>query len=126
MNNNVMKYLKDVKSLFPVFQKEEKAFFEKFMQTIKKETGQSSFTYQDCVEKFGFPKEIIINYYEEMNSDNLLKRVYNQHMFRKMFYVLCIAIVIISLITCVLLYKSYQEVKDGHVTKIETTTEIIE
>lgn len=126
MNSNVVKYLKDVKSLFPVFQKEEKVFFSKLKQTIEKETNQSTMTYQDCIDKFGDPKDIIVDYYEEMNSDNLLKRVYNQHMFRRIFYVLCIAIVIISFTACVLLYKNYQEVKDGHITEVETTTEIIE
>lgn len=126
MSKDATKYLKDVKSLFPVFQKEEKLYFQKFKLTVQKETEDHELTYQDCIDKFGSPKEIIIDYYEEMDSNKLLKRIQNQHFFRKTFYILSCSIIIVSLVACALIYKSYLEVQENHATGLEITTEIIE
>lgn len=126
MNKNSIKYLKDVKSLLPVFQKEEKLFFERFKQTIEKETNQSTMTYQDCIEKFGEPKDVIINYYDEMDSEKLLKRIRNQYLIKRIIYILIFSIMFVSFVACGLLYKSYLEVKEIHVTESETIIETIE
>lgn len=124
MNSDVKKYIHDIKLLFPVFQKEEKDYFRRFSESILKETNSEELSYQDCIERFGEPKDILISYYEEINSENLIKKIKNQHLIRKLFYVFTIAIIIISLLACAVIFKSYSDAKENYYSYSENIVKV--
>ena len=101
MNKEIKRYFHDIKILFPVFEKEEKEFFERIKESILKENNNS--TYAQCVEHFGTPKEIIMSYYEEMDSYEVIKRARKQKAIKKA--ISCIATVCIICILIISFWK---------------------
>ena len=125
MNSDVKKYINSIKMLFPILRKEERLFLKSFSETIIKEANNEFFSYQDCIDKFGTPHEVLSSYYEEIDTNILINKVKNQHMLKQFFYSLIIAIIIISFVACTLLHKSYNDVKQNHVSNPEISIEIV-
>ena len=101
----IRKYLRNCKRLFPVYGKRERQFIKKL------------------VEQFGSPKDIVIEYYNTVDDDYLLRKT-NLVKHLKIVLFSALAIVLIYYGThFVLLYKSYRDVQDSIIIHEETIIE---
>lgn len=125
MNKETKRYLKDIKRLFPVFSKEEKQYYKRIEDTILKNVDQNT-TYADCIKQFGTPKDTIIAYYEEMDSDILMKKIHSRHYKRNFLLGMLIFALILSLLFTLFLYKTSEDAKRNHAFDFEDTIEVIE
>ncbi len=67
------KYLRNVRSSFPVFRKSERRFFAEFKLTVGEyESLYPACSINDLEQKFGTPKEIVIDYFNNMDSEKYL------------------------------------------------------
>ena len=79
--------------------------------------------YEELTEQFGSPKDIVIEYYNTVDDDYLLRKT-NLVKYLKIVLFSALAIVLIYFGThFVLLYKSYQDVQDSIIIHEETIIE---
>lgn len=125
MNKDIKRYLKDIKRLLPVYSKEEKQYYKRIEDTILKNVDQNT-TYADCIKQFGTPKDVIVSYYEEMDSDSLIKKIRSRHYKRVILMGALIFALILSLIFTLFFYKTSEDAKKNHASYFEDTIEVIE
>lgn len=104
------KYFKDVKKVFPCNGKKEKKYLHEIHQQISDYTeDKKDCTYSDLEERFGTPLEVVVAYYETIDTPYLLKRL----KMRKMIFTTCCIIVVIALFSMILwaisLRQSYHD-----------------
>lgn len=71
--STVKQYLRNVRSSFPVFRKNERRFFDEFKLAV----GEYESLYPECSmndldKRFGTPKDIVIDYFNNMDSEKYL------------------------------------------------------
>ena len=71
--STVKQYLRNVRSSFPVFRKNERRFFDE----CKLAVGEYESLYPECSmndldKRFGTPKDIVIDYFNNMDSEKYL------------------------------------------------------
>lgn len=99
MNKDIKKYFKECKYLFSSYGKREKEYIKRLKDNLDIENN--TMTYNDIVDRLGTPKEIIIDYYEQENVYNLIKKA----RFSKILKIFLIIILIIT--TLFFAYRSY-------------------
>ena len=71
--NEFDQYLKNVRISFPVFHKAERRFFQDFSANVREyQAIHPMSTLSDLEEEFGRPKDIIMDYFYNMNSSSYL------------------------------------------------------
>ena len=109
MNRNVNKYIKDCKHFFPFLSKNEKIFLKRLKVNIVENIDSTNITYDDLCNKFGYPSNIIISYFEDQDANYLI--------------ICTVAILVCCLWRGILIYKSYHDSKNSKVKHIEYTIE---
>lgn len=66
------RYYRDVKKLFPVYLKKEKLYLKQLKEQINEYEDTS---YEELIDIFGEPIDIVKAYYDTINSKYLLKRM---------------------------------------------------
>ena len=70
MNKEFDKYVHSVRSAFPYFRKSEKRFFSDFCTSVNEYAEEHpDCTYEELETNFGHPKDIVIEYYNQMEPD---------------------------------------------------------
>lgn len=107
--------------MFPVYGKRERQFIKRLRDRIQEHIDSSpNLTYEELLEQFGSPKDIVIEYYNTVDDDYLLRKT-NLVKYLKIVLFSALAIVIIYFGThFVLLYKSYRDVQDSIIIHEET------
>ncbi|MEE0777560.1 MAG: DUF6120 family protein [Massilimicrobiota sp.] len=123
MNKDVKKYLKNVKLLFPIFSKSERMYYQQLKDTLLKNYNNSAISYNDIVEKIGEPYELVQAYYEEVNTQQLMKKLKIQSWIRYIGVIIVATVIIVSLLRSFYLNKLYEEFKEAQPV---STEEIIE
>ncbi len=126
MNKAVKKYLEDLQLTFPSYTKDEKQFYKRLKSNIETETSNYDFTYCDCIERFGDPKDIVIDFYEEMDSDHLLNRLRKIDIIKKGVFVFITCTLVLSLFLFILIYIEYCHAKESRIDHVDEIIEIIE
>lgn len=117
------KYYRDIVKLFPVRSKNERFY----LQNLKGQIYEyDDVTYDDLVEMFGSPIDIVKAYYDTISSEYLLKKIN----VKRMVSALCVLIVALMLaMTFYKMYlyqKAYEDFHTGIPTEIEEVIEVIE
>ena len=73
MNKEQKRYIKEIKALMPVYGKYEKRFFHDIKASIC-ELDAEHITYEMLCRKLGRPEDLIVNYYQEIDSTYLRKQ----------------------------------------------------
>lgn len=123
MNKDVKKYLKDVKLLFPIFSKFERMYYQQLKDNLLKKFNNSHATYDDIVEEIGEPFELVQAYYEEVDTQQLIKKLKKQKWIRYIGVIIIAAVIIVSLLRAFYLNQLYEEFKEAQPVYTE---EIIE
>ncbi len=126
MRNGVKKYLKEVRDLFPAYTNEEDVFYKKLENNILNEMDYEKSTYKDCVERFGNPRDIVIDFYDEMEAEYLLKRIKKVNAIKLITKIFITCLIIVSIIWIYIVYKDYTESKKYRIDSYEEVIEEIE
>lgn len=100
------KYLKNIKRLFPFYGKEEKEFIQDIKNQVE---GLHDCSYDNLVEEIGEPTDIVASYYQNVDTDVLIKKMKIRSLVKN----ILIVIVIMTFITCLwkihIYNKAYEE-----------------
>lgn len=110
-------YIKDVRTVLPCYGKQERAFIKYLKQQLTDHIEENpSITYDDLIQKFGHPANLIADYYQSSDEDLLVHRL----KIRKYFYSVIIACVLAVLFVSGLRYAMLEKViYDTKHTKIQ-------
>ncbi len=113
----VKQYIKDVKTVLPCYGKQEKDFIKYLKQQLTDYMEQKSLiTYNDLVNEFGYPANLIADYYQSSDEDTLIHKL----KVRKYFYSVIIAGILAVLFVSGLRYAVIQKIiYDSNHTKIQ-------
>lgn len=113
----ITQYIKDVKTVLPCYGKQEKAFIKYLKQQLTDYLDQnSSITYEDLIHEFGYPANLIADYYQSIDEDILIHKL----KIRKYFYSVIIAGILAVLFVSGLRYAVIQKIiYDTDHTKIQ-------
>lgn len=96
------KYLKNCKCLFPVYGRHERQYIKHLECHIQEYLLEhDNCTYDDLVEQFGSPTEIVGSYYRSTDNNSLLEKI------NFVRYVRLFMVIVISAVLLFLGYKSY-------------------
>lgn len=116
------KYLKQCRSFFPIYGKQEK----KYLRNLKIQLQEYLFefpnaTYDDFIQHFGPPSDIIIDYYNNIDCTKLLHKM-NIVKNTKKFFAVCICLLIIFFsYRSYVVYQAYLDAKETIIIHEETT-----
>lgn len=99
MNKDIKKYFNECKYLFSSYGKRKKEYLNKIKDNLDIEN--IAMTYDDIVKRLGVPKEVVIDYYEQENMYDLIKRA----IFTKILKIFLIIFLVIT--SMFFAYKSY-------------------
>ena len=97
MNRNVNKYIKDCKHFFPFLSKNEKIFLKRLKVNIVENIDSTNITYDDLCNKFGYPSDIIISYFEDQDANYLIKQSRIRNILKKAIIICTVAILVCCL-----------------------------
>ena len=123
-NKYCMQYYKVLKGLFPRL-----SFWNgKFLKDVKTQLSAFSIlhpnaTYNDVVNAFGQPEEVVEEYLNSQDSSQLHNKVLVHRYIRMAFYGILIILALFIVGTYVLFFTSYQEFLKYNPTISETTIE---
>lgn len=115
-------YFKQIKSLLPLYGKQERRFLENFKEDVEDyiERNQDA-TIDDVISEFGEATYIAASYIESLESEDLNKRL----SLKKMFWYMILAVIVIAfaVFEAVLLYKEYLTAQDAYMVTEEIIIE---
>lgn len=109
-------YFKELKKHFHYFGKEERRFIKELKRQIKVEMGEFV-PFDDILNLFGQPKDIVSAYYDEINFNHQPKRTYKFKKHIQYFFIISISIGLLIFVSEMIRHRK---------TYIERETIIIE
>lgn len=109
MEQNIMKdskkYFKDINKLFPIHSTKEK----KYLHDLKKQIDEyDELSYHELEEQFGTPIDIVVAYYETIDTKYILKKIKIKHIIST----ICVLIMLLVAVTsCYEIYTVNQAKK---------------
>lgn len=85
--------------------------------------SSSNLNYEELVEQFGSPKDVVVEYYNSVDDDYLLKKTNLVKQIKRVLFVILTVALIYFAVNFVLLYKSYKDVQDSIIIHEETIIE---
>ena len=111
MNKDKSKYFNEWKYLFASYGKNERKYLNKIKNGIN--TNDSTLTYEDIVERLGTPKEVIINYYEQEDIYDLIKKAKIIKFLRSFLIIFLIIIAVFLSYKSYIYQQEYNEIKNS-------------
>ena len=70
------KYIRQCRTLFPVYGKSERTFLNRLKVQVNEHLDLfPDLSYEKLVEQFGTPKEVVMEYYDNIEDDYLLSKI---------------------------------------------------
>lgn len=101
----------------------KKFFLKRLKVNIVENIDSTNITYDDLCNKFGYPSNIIISYFEDQDANYLIKQSRIRNILKKAIIICTVAILVCCLWRGILIYKSYHDSKNSKVKHIEYTIE---
>lgn len=115
---------KNILALMSLKSKKEKEYIEDYMISVKEFCNESkNATYNDIIENFGEPKDVVIAYLKECDENYLLKKINTRNIIKKTASGFIVVVCCLALIATYLLYKGYSEAKNSYITREEVFIE---
>ena len=74
--NNIKKYIKNIWTIMPMHTKKEKFYLNELKKHLNEYLDDHpQCSYDDIVQQFGEPKDIVVNYIQNSDENNLIKRM---------------------------------------------------
>lgn len=104
MENYKKKYIKNVKSFFPIMGKREKEYLSNLSIDVKNSSSQSL---DELYLEFGSPKEVSISYFNTIDTEEMIKRINSKKIIQRILLAIFILIFISLVISCFILYQNH-------------------
>lgn len=124
MNKDIKCYFKECRYLFAYYGKKERKYLNKLADNI--DDGSHELNYDEIVERLGSPQEVIMDYYNQENIYELIKKAKFVRTSRNIFILFLVICTLFFSYRAYIYQKTYEEVKDSNNSYIEETIEIIE
>ena len=83
------KYIRQCRTLFPVYGNSERTFLNRLKVQINEHLDLfPDLSYEELVKQFGTPKEVIMEYYANADDDYLLKKLMYQKNLKDFYFLL--------------------------------------
>lgn len=112
MNKDAKKYFKECRYLFASYGKKERNYLDKIKENLILE--QEDLTYDMIVDRLGTPKDVIIDYYEQEDSYELIKKSRLVKLLRRYLIFFLIILSIFLAYKSYIYQKTYEEVRDSN------------
>ena len=74
--NNIKKYIKNIWTIMPMHTKKEKFYVSELKKHLNEYLDDHpQCSYDDIVQQFGEPKDIVVNYIQNSDENDLIKRM---------------------------------------------------
>jgi hypothetical protein len=112
------RYFKEIKSLFPVYGKEEKLFLANLMSDAEEYIASNSeCDYAQFILEFGEPKTIVSQYIADADSAHLSKQIRTARIVKICAAIVAAAVICTALINVVIAYVSFIEARDSYIAR---------
>lgn len=123
MNRLCKTYISNVKVMFPVMGKSEKRYVKTLSLNVDdflEDATESSL--ETLYKEFGRPEEVIKEYYDNTDTEKIIKRIKVSKYKRRFFGVLAICLLISTVVFNYMLYSEHQAfMRESEIIKQETT-----
>jgi len=121
MNDSLSKkYLGEVKLLFPILRKEEKAYLRKMKHNIDDFCENSSVqSIDDIYDEFGKPQDVVNDYFSMMDVSAFISCIRFRKILKRIICFICAALFIIVCIHCLILYQEHESFLRQEVVIVE-------
>lgn len=110
------KYIRQCRTVFPIYGKAERIFLNRLKIQVNEHLDLfPDLSYGELVERFGTPKEVVMEYYGNTDDDYLLKKMNFVKHVRIFLSVIALALIVFFAYRSYVIYESFQEVKDSKV-----------
>lgn len=110
MDKACQRYYKTVKRLFPLHQHEEKKFLYYLKETLEHHSHQhTEMTYDDYVDTFGNPYDIVATYYEHIESEYVITQMKSRKIVKNVLLIFLIVFILTVTYFSVIYYQEYKE-----------------
>lgn len=124
INKILKKYMKDIKILFPTMEKEEKNYLKGFRKNVIDYIEENSIqSEEELYEEFGNPKEVVTEYLNHVDTEDLIKKIKKSTMIKKGILIIIIVCLGINAYKAALIYKDYKESINARIYEERTTIE---
>lgn len=107
-------YYKKLKLLIPVKGKYEKQFFNSIFENLESiGSEQPDISYDELCDRLGTPKDLIIEYYENADSEYIIHKLRFSSIIRYVFITILLIAITIASIKLHSLYLIYQDAMEG-------------
>lgn len=124
MNKDIKRYFKECQYLFVYYGKKERKYLDKLKDNIN--DGSHELNYDEIVERLGSPQEVIMDYYNQENIYELVKKAKFVRTLRNIFILFLILCTLFFSYKAYIYQKTYNEVRDSQNAYIEEAVEVIE
>ena len=111
--NNIKKYIKNIWAIMPMHTKKEKFY----LNELKKHLNE----YLDDHPQCSYPKDIVVNYIQNSDENDLIKRTKLKSIIQKFLIFFSVTCTILAIWIGILWYDYIQDQKNSIIYEIETT-----
>ena len=121
----IKKYVRDVRTLFPIHGKTEKAYLKKMAENMEDFAADHDFSsMEELYAEFGDPKDAIYQYYSTLDAADLFKIIKLRNLLKYVIAFTCAIFLAAFLFVLAILYQEHQLLMREEATyTIITTTE---
>lgn len=120
-NSEVSKYYKNIKTLLPINGKAEKQYLTGFKNNLSEFSQENpNASYQEIIDEFGEPKDIIISYLDNCDEDYIFKKLNTRNIVFKLSKIITIIAICLSLWFCFLWYRGYEEANKQNIDSFDS------
>lgn len=120
------KYIQQCKSLFPVYGKLERTFLNRLKVQVNEHLDLfPDISYNELVKQFGSPREVVMEYYDNIEDDYLLSKIDLAKKVKKFLLFIAILFLVYFFYQSYTTYQALNLIKDQQIIyeKLETFIE---
>lgn len=123
-DKEIKAYISSIKSLLPVYSKEEREFVNKFRNNIYSYIdSHPDASTTDVIDQFGSAPEIVHGYIESIDIDTLVNAISVRRWMRRIAAIILLTAIISLSLFGAFYYKGYQFYKKTVITESETVVD---
>lgn len=120
--NNIKKYIKNIWTIMPMHTKKEKFYLNELKKHLNEYVDDHpQCSYDDIVQQFGDPKDIVVDYIQNSNENELIKRMKLKSIIQRFLIFFSVICTILAIWIGILWYDYIQDQKNSIIYEIETT-----
>ena len=118
----IIKYIKNIWTIMPMHTKKEKFYVSELKKHLNEYLDDHpQCSYDDIVQQFGEPKDIVVEYIQSSDENDLIKRMKLKTILQKFLIFFSVICTILAIWFGVLWYSYMQDAKNSIIYEIETT-----